>query len=91
MVVVLVRVLIVVTAPAGKGVASAASAAEPASATARLRGRLGPYGRDTVVIMLVGRLGGRQQVLEGGERVAQHLRGRLGRIDHPDALGLGSG
>ena len=34
--------------------------------------------------------GVRQQVLDGGERVAEHLPGRLGGVDRADAPGLGA-
>ncbi len=32
----------------------------------------------------------RQQVLDGGERIGEHLPGRLGGVDRANALGLGA-
>src|SRR5271166_1691986 len=40
-------------------------------------------------LMLVRGQAAQLQVIEGGERVVQHLRGRLGGVDHADPLGLG--
>src|SRR5258708_18019472 len=77
-----------VAANAGLGAAIRISAPTPARAPASVRGKPRLQGWGMVVSMLVG---GPQQVLQRGERVAQHLLGRLLGVDHADALRLGAG